>query len=81
MESDCPWETIKMVPTSTVNGHQTSLDSQSNADHPVFSRLDLLPEEIKTPAVVGGHLPGPVLPMPVPVPVAVKAATPPPTAP
>ena len=78
---DCPWETIKMVPTSTVNGHQTSLDSQSTAEHPVFSRLDLLPEEIKTPAVVEGHLPAPVLPMPTPVaPVARPAAPPPPAA-
>lgn len=66
-----------MVPTSTVNGHQTSLDSQSNAEHAVFSKLELLPEEVKTPAVVGGHLPGPVLPMPAPV-VAPKPAAPPP---
>ncbi|MFI5347207.1 MAG: ferredoxin family protein [Elusimicrobiota bacterium] len=76
---DCPWETIKMVPTSTVYGHQTSLDSQSNAEHAVFSKLDLLPEEVKTPAVVGGHLPGPVLPMPAPV-VPPKPAAPPPAA-
>jgi hypothetical protein len=76
-EMDCPWVAIKMVPTSTVNGHQTSLDSQSNAEHPIFQRLDLLPEEIKTPAVVGGQLPGPVLPMPAPV-VPPKPAAPPP---
>ena len=73
---DCPWETIKMVPTSTVNGHQTSLDSQPNAEHPVFANLALLPEEVKTPAVVEGHVPAPVLPMPVPV----APATPPPPA-
>lgn len=24
----CPWDTIRMVPTSAVAGHQTSLDSQ-----------------------------------------------------
>ena len=66
-----------MVPTSTVNGHQTSLDSQSNADHPVFSHLSLLPEEVKTPAVVEGHLPGPVLPMPVPAAIPPKPAAPP----
>jgi Pyruvate/2-oxoacid:ferredoxin oxidoreductase delta subunit len=76
---DCPWETIKMVPTTTVNGHQTSLDSQSNADHAVFSKLNLLPEEVKTPAVVGGQLPGPVLPMPAPV-VPPKPSAPPPSA-
>lgn len=78
---DCPWETIKMVPTATVFGHQTSLDSHPNAEHPVFQKLDLLPEEVKTPAVVGGHLPAPVLPMLAPVPVAAKLATPPPPAP
>jgi hypothetical protein len=77
---DCPWETIKMVPTSTVNGHQTSLDSQFNAEHPVFSNLGLLPEEVKTPAVVSGHLPGPVLPMPAPIPPVAKPAIPPPPA-
>ncbi|HXS99997.1 MAG TPA: 4Fe-4S binding protein [Elusimicrobiota bacterium] len=74
---DCPWETIKMVPTSTVNGHQTSLDSQSNAEHPVFSKLELLPAEVKTDAVIGGILPAPVLPMPAPVVPAPKPAAPP----
>mgnify|MGYP001559400924 CR=1 FL=1 len=77
---DCPWDTIRMVPTPSVAGHQTSLDSQSTAEHPVFSHLELLPDEVKTPAVVGGHLPGPVLPMPVPVPPVAKPATPPPPA-
>ena len=65
---DCPWETIKMVPTPTVSGHVTSLDSQPNAEHPVFQKLELLPEEVKTPAVVGRRLPAPVLPMPAPKP-------------
>jgi Pyruvate/2-oxoacid:ferredoxin oxidoreductase delta subunit len=77
---DCPWETIKMVPTSTVNGHQTSLDSQPSAEHPIFSKLGLLPDDVKTPAVVEGHLPGPVLPMPAPVAPAARPATPPPPA-
>jgi Pyruvate/2-oxoacid:ferredoxin oxidoreductase delta subunit len=77
---DCPWETIKMVPTSTVYGHSTSLDSQPNAEHAIFGRLDLLPEEVKTPAVVGGQVPAPVKPMPAPVPVAKPAPPPPPAA-
>ena len=68
-----------MVPTSTINGHQTSLDSQFTAEHPVFSKLELLPEEVKTLAVVGGHLPAPVLPMPAPV-VPPKSSPPPPPA-
>ena len=76
---DCPWETIKMVPTTTVYGHTTSLDSQPNAEHPVFGRLDLLPEDVKTPAVVAGQVPVPPKPMPAPVaPAAAKPAAPPP---
>jgi Pyruvate/2-oxoacid:ferredoxin oxidoreductase delta subunit len=77
---DCPWETIKMVPTTTVYGHSTSLDSQPNAEHPVFAKLQLLPEDVKTPAVVGGQLPAPVKPMPAPV-VPPKPAAPPPPPP
>jgi hypothetical protein len=69
-----------MVPTTTVYGHTTSLDSQPSAEHPVFAKLELLPEDVKTPAVVGGLLPAPVKPMPAPVPAAAKPATPPPPA-
>ena len=76
---DCPWETIKMVPTTTVYGHTSSLDSQPNAEHPIFHKLDLLPEDVKTPAVAEGRLPAPVKPMPAPV-VAPKPAAPPPPA-
>ena len=76
---DCPWETIKMVPTTTVFGHATSLDSQPNAEHPVFQHLELLPEDVKTPAVVEGRLPAPVKPMPAPAPI--PAAVPKPPAP
>ncbi len=76
----CPWETIKMVPTVSVFGHQTSLNSQPNAEHPIFHKLELLPEDVKTPAVVEGHLPAPVLPMPVPAAIPPKPAAPlPPT--
>ncbi|MBI4056370.1 MAG: 4Fe-4S dicluster domain-containing protein [Elusimicrobia bacterium] len=44
---DCPWDTIRMVPTPSVAGHQTSLDSQPNHEHAVFSRPELVPEEIR----------------------------------
>lgn len=44
---DCPWDTIRMVPTPSVAGHQTSLDSQSNKEHAIFQRPELVPEEIR----------------------------------
>ena len=66
---DCPWETIKMVPTTTLAGHQTSLDSQPNREHPVFAKLELLPEEVKTPFVLRGENPVPPAP-PAPAPAA-----------
>src|SRR3989338_7795147 len=44
---DCPWDTIRMVPTPTVAGDQTSLDSQLNHDHPIYSKPELVPEEIR----------------------------------
>ena len=56
---DCPWETIKMVPTATLAGHQTSLDSQPNREHPVFERIELLPEGVRTPFVLRGDKPAP----------------------
>jgi Pyruvate/2-oxoacid:ferredoxin oxidoreductase delta subunit len=78
---DCPWETIKMVPTVSVAGDQTSLDSQSNREHPVFEHPELLPEEIRTPFVLTGEkhaMPPPAIPpaaMPAP-----KPSAPPPAA-
>lgn len=36
-----------MVPTPSVAGHQTSLDSQPNKEHPIFLRPELVPEEIR----------------------------------
>lgn len=75
---DCPWETIKMVPTTTVYGHSSSLESQKSAEHPVFQKTDLIPEEFRTPAVVAGQVPVPPKPMPAPAPVAKPAAPPPP---
>lgn len=74
---DCPWETIKMVPTATLAGHQTSLDSQPNREHPVFAKLELLPEEVKTPFVVSGEKPVPPTVPPPPTPPAAAASAPP----
>lgn len=59
---DCPWETIKMVPTATLAGHQTSLDSQADRDHAVFAKAELLPEEVRTPFVLRGEKPTPPSP-------------------
>lgn len=77
---DCPWETIKMVPTTTVYGHTSSLESQPNAEHAVFKKPELIPEDFRTQAVIEGQVPVPPKPMPAPVPpaAAAKPATPPP---
>ena len=56
---DCPWDTIRMVPTPTVAGDQTSLDSQSNREHPIFEKTSLLPEEVRTPFILRGEKPAP----------------------
>ena len=45
---DCPWDTIRMVPTTAVAGHATSLDSQINHDHAIFQNPSVVPEEIRT---------------------------------
>ncbi|PIR18795.1 MAG: hypothetical protein COV48_05575 [Elusimicrobia bacterium CG11_big_fil_rev_8_21_14_0_20_64_6] len=44
---DCPWDTIRMVPTPTVEGDRTSLDSQLNHDHAVYQNAGLVPEEVR----------------------------------
>ena len=36
-----------MVPTPSVAGHQTSMDSQLNHDHAAFEHPEVLPEEIR----------------------------------
>lgn len=46
--NDSPWDTIRMVPTPTVAGHQTSLDSQPNHEHAVFQNPELVPEAVRT---------------------------------
>jgi len=45
---DCPWDTIRMVPTPAVTGHQTSLDSQPVHAHAIFQNPELVPEEVRT---------------------------------
>jgi Pyruvate/2-oxoacid:ferredoxin oxidoreductase delta subunit len=45
---DCPWDTIRMVPTPSVAGHKSSLDSQPNHEHPIFSKPELIPEELRS---------------------------------
>ena len=44
---DCPWDTIRMVPTATVAMDKTSLDSQLNHDHAIYAKPELVPEEIR----------------------------------
>ncbi len=80
---DCPWDTIRMVPTPTVAGDQTSLDSQSNREHPIFAKTSLLPEEVRTPFVLTGEKPMPPPPaaaVPAAIPAPKPAAPPPPAA-
>ena len=44
---DCPWDTIRMVPTPTVAMAQTSLDSQLNHEHAIYQNPELDPEEVR----------------------------------
>ena len=78
---DCPWETIKMVPSATLAGHQTSLDSQPNREHAVFAHSGLLPEEVRPPFVLTGEKPVAPPPAAASAPaVAPKPSAPPPAA-
>ena len=43
---DCPWDTIRMVPTPTVAGDLTSLDSQLTHDHAIYLKPELVPVEL-----------------------------------
>lgn len=45
---ECPWDTIRMVPTESVAGHNTSLDSQPNHEHAVFEKPELVEEYVRT---------------------------------
>jgi Pyruvate/2-oxoacid:ferredoxin oxidoreductase delta subunit len=44
---DCPWDTIRMVPTASVAGDVSSLDSQLNHEHSVYQKPELVPEELR----------------------------------
>ena len=44
---DCPWDTIAMVKTGFLEGHQTSLESQPNHEHAVFQNPELVPERMR----------------------------------
>jgi Pyruvate/2-oxoacid:ferredoxin oxidoreductase delta subunit len=44
---DCPWDTIRMVPTTSVAGDGTSLDSQLSHEHAIYRRPELVPEELR----------------------------------
>jgi Pyruvate/2-oxoacid:ferredoxin oxidoreductase delta subunit len=73
---DCPWETIKMVPTTTLAGHVTSLDSQPDREHAIFSKTELLPEDVRTPFVMTGEKPTPPPPPAAAAPSPAPAPTP-----
>lgn len=45
---DCPWDTIRMVPTESMAGHKTSLDSQFNHDHAIFTNPEVVEPELRT---------------------------------
>ena len=44
---DCPWDTIRMVPSKAVAGMMTSLDTQPNKEHAIFSQPELVPQEVR----------------------------------
>ncbi|MBI5595291.1 MAG: 4Fe-4S dicluster domain-containing protein [Elusimicrobia bacterium] len=51
---DCPWDTIKMVPTASVEGHTTSLESAQLHLSPIFEHINLLDERVKKPLAEKG---------------------------
>ena len=51
---DCPWDTIKMVPTPTVAGEVTSLESSQVHTSPILEHINLLDERVKAPLVAKG---------------------------
>lgn len=46
---DCPWDTISMVPTPTVEGQVTSLESSQDNTTGIFEHINLLDERVKKP--------------------------------
>lgn len=51
---DCPWETIAMVPTPTVEGQVTSVESTQDNTALIFERINLLDEGVKAPLAATG---------------------------
>ena len=52
--SDCPWDTIEMVPTPTVEGEVTSLESKQVHTSPILEHINLLDERVKAPLAAKG---------------------------
>lgn len=52
--TDCPWDTIAMVPTETVAGQVTSLESTQDNTSGIFEHIDLLEERVKAPLTQKG---------------------------
>jgi len=46
---DCPWDTIRMVPTPSVEGQTTSLESKQDQTALIFENLDSLDERVRKP--------------------------------
>lgn len=51
---DCPWDTIKMVPTPTVEGQVTSLESSQVHTTPIFDHIGDLDERVRKPLETKG---------------------------
>ena len=50
---DCPWDTIAMVPTPTVAGEVTSLESKQDETALIYDNIDMLEERIRKPLQKG----------------------------
>lgn len=46
---DCPWDTIAMVPTASVAGDTTSLESKQVHATPIFDHIGNLDERVRKP--------------------------------
>ena len=46
---DCPWDTIHMVPTPTVAGEVTSLESKQDETTDIFENIKLLEDRVRKP--------------------------------
>ena len=48
-ETNCPWDTIAMVPTPTVAGEVTSMESKQDPSTGAFDNLDLFDDRVRKP--------------------------------